>query len=1158
MAKIEKKVNDKQLKHESLVDKPEPNHIGKVIEENLLQYSDLVIEGRAIPSALDGLKPVNRRILYTFKDSGYLNKFVKAAKVVGSIIGTWHPHGDQAVYGALVDMTQPFKNRFPFTEGQGNWGNIEGDSEAAMRYCVVGDTLINTSKGIFKIKDLVECDINSEVPLEIEILSADNVINKTSKFFNSGKHDIYSLKTIHGYSIKGSINHPLMTFGLDENGMPSFSWKLLRDIAIDDILLIDNTNKKELYSNIETKELDKEKAIIQGVSFFSENISTNENVCPDFILQHNLEIKQHFLNQLFNTKDWLTEVEVPYRTTNKEFIHQLQILLLDFNVLSLIMNIDDEDEELSYWKLVTLKQDFDDNYFYTKVSSIEKLDEQEIVYSIKVESDCHSFTANGFLNHNTEVKIDNNYANLLFNNIEKENVVSFQPNFDDTTQEPRVLPVSYPVALLNGTSGIAYGGITTRIPSYNIVELTKLYIYMIENKFWTKEFHVEKHKKKIMEIIPGVDFPTGSNIYFEGDTKQEDMIFKPEFTVRMRASYEIDHKTNSITFFNIPAEINATRIKEQAALAGLSFVEKNGKQIPKKDPTEILNIIENIDIETYSMIGDNLYKNDAKLTFTFKKGSKLDLELIKAFKYTELDTSYTAKMMFIDRHSCPKLMSLYDHSVQFLMFRLHTFYQAFLYDIKKLKEHIHLLEGLEIIYNALDEFIEIVKNSDDNLINDQLKARFPLDDIQIEYLLSIQLRRLSKTSVEKLKSDIQEKREKVIELEHKISSKDILFEEVKNDYKSLLTNNIIKGKRNHRFTHIIEATKNINKEDMIEDKEVIIMYMEDDTIAFVDKSKFRIKKRGTRTTNNKINSDFELKLKMTETCYIKDDLLLMTNKGRVFKIKAYNFNEDFRFIGNIINIEKDEYIISLLKENTTTEYYSISTKYGKIKGLKRELFSNITSNRAITAINLEDGDEVIGFEPYTAKENEYVLVLSSLGKLLKYKSEEICILAGGNTKGVRSINLNEKLKEEVIKTIYYQENKGEEPAIIGVSDSAKGKKVLLKKIPCKKRAGASVQFFNNCPQNGTLIGAAVFVNQEEEILMLLNEIADVSFIKILNFKAISRTSKGAVKLLNLMDGEKIKACKKTYLVDLSDTQSEIILDEFENESLNDENEESVD
>lgn len=867
-----KKINEKQELFENSEDTVIPQHLGKTIEENQLAYSDLVITGRALPSIYDGTKPVHKRLLYTFKHENYINKNIKSAKVVGSCIGAFHPHGDLANYEALVEMTQVFKNRFPLTVGQGNWGNIQGDSQGAQRY--------------------------------------------------------------------------------------------------------------------------------------------------------------------------------------------------------------------------------------------------------------------------TEVKLNSEIANLLFNNIDKDGVVSWEKNYDDTIDEPKVLPTRFPIALLNGTMGIAYAGITTKIPSYNIKELAKFYIYLIDNKFWEEDFDVEPHKKDILKIIPGVDLATGTNIYFDGDDySQEDMIFSSEFSFRMRATHKIDEKANTITFTNIPIDVLTDRLVNEIKDAGLSYrTDRNGKQIPKTDDSEILNIIENADVQSISSYKDKDYNNDAELTLTFKKGSNLELELIKVFKYTSLDSAYSARMRFIDANTCPVLVSLYQQTVEFLKFRLHTFYKAFQFDISKLEAQLHLLRGLRTIQEDLDTFINIVRNNEDDALYPLIKESFDLDDVQIEHLLSIQLRKLSKTSVTKVQEDIAEKEAKVKELEEKISSKDNLYAVVKADYEDQLTKSYMTNKKSNRITKMIKAQRNINKEDLIQDKEVIVMYMEDDTIAYVDKNKFKLKNKGTKTTANKINNDFELNLKISEPCMLKDTLLLMTNKGKVFKLKTYMFVEQFRYIGNLINLDKDERLVNILRYDEKDKYYCITTQKGKIKGVSKQLFKNTTSNRAIKSITLKDNDKVISFNPYQKdSDKEKIIILTNQGRVIKYPTTEITVIAGTG-QGNKACALANK--EEILKTFIFTETN--ETVLIGVSKIGRAKKTLTSKISDKKRVNAPNLFFNNNKENGDLICGEVFSDIENETLMVLTEKSDVSLLRLNGFNPVSRAAKGSIILLKMEEDEYIKICKKLRLEHLSDTQNEIL------------------
>lgn len=818
--------NPKQEKHENLKDKVEIVHIGNEIKKNQMEYSNLLIEERSIPSLYDGLKPVHRRILYSFKHGNFLGKFHKSAKIVGHTMGSFHPHGDTSIYDTLVDLTEPFKNRFPLTIGQGNWGTIEGDSQAAMRY--------------------------------------------------------------------------------------------------------------------------------------------------------------------------------------------------------------------------------------------------------------------------TEVKFPTSSEEILFENLNKDDVVKWSKNYDDSIYEPDLLPTQYPICILNGTFGVAYANITTNIPSYNIIELTNLYIYLLENKFWNK-FDINKHKENILKIISSVDFATGCNIYLDNNIKKEDIIFKPEFKINMRASYELDEKNKQIIFTNIPFGITAGKIKEQATLAGLSYTIKNGKEI-SKESGEILNISENIDIDSISSFNEEDFKNDVKLTFTFKKNSNLKLELIKIFKYTSLDLSFYAKLMFVDKYKKPVLKSLYEQSIEFLYFKLFNYYKAFQYDIKKLKENLHLLYALKTVHNDLDKFINIVKNNTNDKIYELTKKYFKLDDIQISYLLSIQLIKISKTSVENLIKEIKEKEIKINKLEKIISSKTNLANKLKRIYKNVLEKKLIPNKRNKKLTKIINIKndiKNIKTEELVEDSEVIIIYDKEDNISFIDKSKFKLKTRTNKNINNKNSSDFEYNLKFSFECNLKDEILLFSNLGKVYKVKVVNLSKTSKFIGNIIKISNNEHIVYIENYNNNNRNYCIFTKFGKIKGLKNKIIKNIT--RPITNIKLEENDEVINIIPFNNKEGQ-ILTITNFGRYLKYNLKELPVLDGGNTKGVKNVSLH---NEEIVNNIFIIND--EKDKLLLISENGKFKQIFIKDLILKKRAQSLTNLFNNT-KNGNIKFSIVSNEKKEKILILTNDLKEVYYFNINNFE----------------------------------------------------------
>ncbi len=225
---------------------PPQKIIPQVIEDEMkssyIDYAMSVIVGRALPDVKDGLKPVHRRILFAMHEMGmhHDKPYKKCARIVGEVLGKFHPHGDSAVYDALVRMAQDFSMRIPLIQGQGNFGSIDGDRQAAMRYCITGDTLLLTEKGIVPIEDL---ERKKEGKISEKVLNFQGKIQKASKFFNSGKHDVFKIRTEQGYQLKGSWNHPILCWALDDFGTPRLQWKVLEDLKKGDWVVLKRGDK---------------------------------------------------------------------------------------------------------------------------------------------------------------------------------------------------------------------------------------------------------------------------------------------------------------------------------------------------------------------------------------------------------------------------------------------------------------------------------------------------------------------------------------------------------------------------------------------------------------------------------------------------------------------------------------------------------------------------------------------------------------------------------------------------------------------------------------------------------------------------------------------------------------------------------------------------
>ena len=262
------------------------------MEKAYIDYAMSVIVQRALPSAEDGLKPVHRRILYAMQRLGITSDkpTVKSARVVGDVIGKYHPHGDVAVYDSMVRMAQDFSMRYPLIKGQGNFGSIDGDFQAAMRYCVTGDSLIVTENGLQKIKD-----VSDKEEVDVKVLSKEKKISKVSKWFDSGEHETLKITTKKGYSINGTLNHPVLTLTKTNWGRPFFVWKLLKDIVRGDFVVMDRLsddfwpvkklNLRKYYPEIISKKqkkrilpdfLNEDLSVILGLLVSEGNIGKNK------------------------------------------------------------------------------------------------------------------------------------------------------------------------------------------------------------------------------------------------------------------------------------------------------------------------------------------------------------------------------------------------------------------------------------------------------------------------------------------------------------------------------------------------------------------------------------------------------------------------------------------------------------------------------------------------------------------------------------------------------------------------------------------------------------------------------------------------------------------------------------------------------------------
>ena len=291
------------------------------IKDAYLDYSMSVIVSRALPDARDGLKPVHRRILYAMDEMGMTSRspFKKSARIVGDVLGKYHPHGDSSVYGALVRLAQDFNMRYQLIDGHGNFGSVDGDEAAAMRYCLSTYSLVNTDKGLVSIGKLngTETELNTDNKINIKVDSMNNKVNTSKVLFNSGIHKIYEVKTEAGFSVKATSNHPLLILTTDENKKPIYAWKTVENLKEGDYAVI-NTSSNQLNSNIDL--IEKWEAEFLGALVSEGYISSIDNQNPYYRIGFSNTDKQ--MVKVFKTglKKYLERVKSSSKIIEELFV----------------------------------------------------------------------------------------------------------------------------------------------------------------------------------------------------------------------------------------------------------------------------------------------------------------------------------------------------------------------------------------------------------------------------------------------------------------------------------------------------------------------------------------------------------------------------------------------------------------------------------------------------------------------------------------------------------------------------------------------------------------------------------------------------------------------------------------------------------------------
>ncbi|EAJ0468128.1 DNA gyrase subunit A [Campylobacter upsaliensis] len=722
------------------------------IKSSYLDYSMSVIIGRALPDARDGLKPVHRRILYAMNDLGVGSRsaYKKSARIVGDVIGKYHPHGDMAVYDALVRMAQSFSMRYPSVDGQGNFGSIDGDGAAAMRYT--------------------------------------------------------------------------------EARMTILAEELLRDIDKD--------------------------------------------------------------------------------------------------------------------------------------------------------------------------------------------TVDFVPNYDDSMQEPDVLPSRVPNLLLNGSSGIAVG-MATNIPPHSLNELVDGLLYLLDNK--------EASLEEIMQFIKGPDFPTAGIIY--GKKGIIDAYRTGRGRIKIRAKTHIEKRANKdiIVIDELPYQTNKARLIEQIA-----------------------ELVKEKQIEGIAEVRDESDREGIRVVIELKRDAMSEIVLNNLFKSTTMESTFGVIMLAIHNKE-PKIFSLIELLNLFLTHRKTVIIRRTIYELQKARARAHILEGLKIALDNIDEVIALIKNSaDNNAAREGLVAKFGLSELQANAILDMKLGRLTGLEREKIENELAELLKEIARLDEILKSEALLEDLIREELKEIRAKFDVP-----RITQIEDDYDDIDVEDLIPNENMVVTITHRGYIKRVPSKQYEKQKRGGKGKLAVTTYDDDF-IESFFTANTHDTLMFVTDKGQLYWLKVYKIPEGSRTakgkaVVNLINLQAEEKIMAIIPTSDFAESKSLCffTKNGIVKRTNLSEYQNIRSV-GVRAINLDENDELV-----TA-----IIVERDLIELSQASQDE---------------NLNEEMGEENL------ENVGGK-MLFAVTKRGMCIKFPLAKVREIGRVSRGVTAIKFKEKNDELVGAVVIENDEQEVL----------------------------------------------------------------------------
>lgn len=815
------------------------------------------------------IEEVNQEPMYDFTVDNHENMLISVSND-NTLLASVH---NSAIYGALARMSKEWLMGIPMVDMSGNNGSIDGDSEAAMRYCITGDSLVSLADGSLKqISEIVKnSELNTTTDIELSVLDSKGLPVTASKFFNSGKHDIKEIILENGNGLKGSYNHPVLTL-ISKDGVPTLEWKLLENIKV-----------------------------------------------GDFVVQLKSE-----LNKNSNFKITNTGIEIAELGTD---------------------------------------------YIFTKVSEVNNLD-KEVVYSIRVDSEEHSFIANGIVNHNTESRLSSYSEDLLLSNLSLKGIVPEKLNYDDTLYEPIYLPAKVPNILINGSEGIAVG-YASNIPTFNLNEVLDACIAELRNP------NIED--SELITYIPAPDFSTGGTI---ADYKSyADALISGRGGIKVRGNYTIEEDKKNKEIHIIFHEIPYGSVKPK-------IINTVIESINNKEISGIKEIRDDSDLDT-----------GVSLVVTCNESANIDGILSFLFSKTDLQRNVPLNITAISKNK-PKVLGVTQIIRDFNVFRRETFIRGLQIQIKELEFKKHLNEGFVLLVDNIEKVIELIKNSDSksDAFEELLKIGF--SKVQAKRVLDMSLHRINKSDKEAYESIVNDCQKQIDQRNTILSSDELTTQAIIKAYEK-----IQKEYETPRKTILKEEPENwdFSPESVIPKEKMAVGITKD---GFIKVSNFRSYKTST-VENDK--TDFILETDTTQS------IIIITEKGEcayipVHKLPTTRWSDNGKHLSTFgLDIGTNEIAFAETydgKDKDKTIFLIKDNGVGK-QSLAFDYVKNRGHFTLTSGIKCKDDEKVLGGWLLDKNEDNFIALMDNKYANMYFEAEEMPITSV-KSGGANAMRLNKK------------------------------------------------------------------------------------------------------------------------------------------------------